>query len=83
MRPGELAGLRVAVWGHGREGRAALAALRLRVPSLVPTLFYAGGSVPIESGSDLQVVARSPTAADLSAFDVVIKSPASVSTGPN
>ncbi len=76
MRLDELAGLRVAVWGHGREGRAALATLRLRVPSLVPTLFCTPEEASrIESGSDLQVVARSPTAADLSAFDVVIKSP--------
>jgi UDP-N-acetylmuramoylalanine--D-glutamate ligase len=39
MRIAELAGKRVAVWGHGREGRAALAALRARLPGLVPTLF--------------------------------------------
>lgn len=39
MRIAELAGQRVAVWGHGREGRAALAALRARLPDLPLTLF--------------------------------------------
>ena len=32
MRIADLAGRRVAVWGYGREGRAALAALRARLP---------------------------------------------------
>jgi UDP-N-acetylmuramoylalanine--D-glutamate ligase len=39
MRIAELAGRRVAVWGYGREGRAALAALHARVPQVRPTLF--------------------------------------------
>ncbi|HEY0232905.1 MAG TPA: Mur ligase family protein, partial [Dokdonella sp.] len=39
MRLADLAGKRVAVWGYGREGRAALAALHARVPQLRPTLF--------------------------------------------
>src|SRR4051794_12746926 len=39
MRLADLAGKRVAVWGYGREGRAALAALHSRVPQLRPTLF--------------------------------------------
>ncbi len=39
MRIADLAGLRVAVWGYGREGRAALAALHARLPQLRPVLF--------------------------------------------
>ncbi|GAA0723949.1 UDP-N-acetylmuramoyl-L-alanine--D-glutamate ligase [Dokdonella soli] len=39
MRIADLAGRRVAVWGYGREGRAALAALRTRVPDLPVTVF--------------------------------------------
>ncbi|MEO7431505.1 MAG: UDP-N-acetylmuramoyl-L-alanine--D-glutamate ligase [Dokdonella sp.] len=39
MRIAELAGRTVAVWGLGREGRAALAALHARAPELMPTLF--------------------------------------------
>ena len=32
MRIADLTGRRVAIWGYGREGRAALAALRMRLP---------------------------------------------------
>ncbi len=39
MRIADLAGRRVAVWGYGREGKAALVALRRRLPGLRPTLF--------------------------------------------
>ena len=39
MRLADLAERRVAVWGHGREGRAALAALHARLPALRPTVF--------------------------------------------
>jgi UDP-N-acetylmuramoylalanine--D-glutamate ligase len=39
MRIADLAGRRVAIWGHGREGRAALTALRARLPELPLTLF--------------------------------------------
>ncbi|MFI4970778.1 MAG: UDP-N-acetylmuramoyl-L-alanine--D-glutamate ligase, partial [Lysobacterales bacterium] len=39
MRIAELGGKRVAIWGYGREGRAALAALRARLPELPLTLF--------------------------------------------
>ena len=43
MRLADLAGCRVAVWGYGREGRAALAALRSHAPALRPTLFCSEG----------------------------------------
>jgi UDP-N-acetylmuramoylalanine--D-glutamate ligase len=87
MRLAELAGRRVAVWGYGREGRAALAALRARLPELPVTLFCSEAEARELSlgrhsrfrGDDVEkgfeAVPCEPTAADLSAFDVVIKSP--------
>ena len=39
MRLADLQNLRVAVWGYGREGRAAIAALRRRLPRKPVTLF--------------------------------------------
>lgn len=39
MRIADLAQAHVAVWGYGREGRAAIAALRARLPHLTVTLF--------------------------------------------
>ena len=39
MRISQLDGKRVALWGWGREGRAAYRALRSRLPSLPLTLF--------------------------------------------
>lgn len=39
MRIADLAGRRIAVWGYGREGQAAITALRRRLPQLRPTLF--------------------------------------------
>ena len=77
MRLAELAGQRVAIWGYGREGRAVLAALRRRAPSLRPTVFCSPSELAQVSASatGADVVAVSPGVADLSAFDVVIKSP--------
>ena len=71
-----LAGRRVAVWGCGREGRAAIAALRSRLPALRPTLFCSEAEAQaIPGAAALDVVATPPGVADLSSFDVVIKSP--------
>jgi len=39
MRIADLAGRRVAVWGYGREGKAACAALRARLPESQLTVF--------------------------------------------
>ena len=87
MRIVDLAARRVAIWGYGREGRAALMALRARVPQLVPTLFCSEAEARIldaelavtqagATGSTApSVVTTEPDAAALSAFDVVIKSP--------
>jgi len=39
VRISQLDGKRVALWGWGREGRAAYRALRARLPALPLTLF--------------------------------------------
>ncbi len=75
MRLADLAGQRVAIWGYGREGRAVLAALAARVPSLRPTVFCAESERSSVPSAAAAVIAAAPSAADLSAFDVVIKSP--------
>lgn len=73
----DLAGKRVAVWGFGREGRAALDALAQRLP---------GQGVDVYLGADEAEAARAayphavvhavaPDAAALSSYDIVIKSP--------
>ncbi len=76
MRIVELTGQRVAIWGLGREGRAALAALRKRVPELEITLFCSETEAAnFEVETSIHIITQAPSAADLSNFDVVIKSP--------
>jgi len=79
MRIADLADRRVAIWGYGREGRAALAALRARLPRLGVTVFCneaeARESRDEFAQSSAVVVTAPPDGAALSAFDVVIKSP--------
>ena len=76
MRIAELAGKRVAVWGVGREGRAALTALRARLPHLPITVFCAEAEArALQEEDALIVVTMPPDAGALSAFDIVIKSP--------
>ncbi len=74
---GQLDGRRVALWGWGREGRAAYRALRRRLPALPLTLFCALAEVEeARSLDDTLLAIEIDVAADrLSAFDVVIKSP--------
>src|SRR5580765_892010 len=80
MRLSALGGKRVAVWGYGREGRAALAALRARFPDQLITLFCGEEEaqdfslLPPGEGK-LNIVTAPPDSAALSAFDIVIKSP--------
>ncbi|WP_027079323.1 UDP-N-acetylmuramoyl-L-alanine--D-glutamate ligase [Luteimonas mephitis] len=88
MRISQLEGKRVALWGWGREGRAAYGALRardsgsgIRGPeergTLPLTLFctaHEAGQVRALGDRALQVETEA-SAARLSAFDVVIKSP--------
>jgi UDP-N-acetylmuramoylalanine--D-glutamate ligase len=77
MRIAELAGRRVAIWGFGREGRAAIAALRARLPVLALTLFCSETEVAAARAFEptLAVTGAEPDAAALAAFDVVVKSP--------
>ena len=72
-----LAGKRVALWGWGREGRAAYHALRARLPRQPLTLFCSEAEAaevamlgdPALSVEDMACGER------LAAFDVVVKSP--------
>ncbi len=77
MRISQLEGKRVALWGWGREGRAAFAVLRQRLPALPLTLFCPeaeAAAAQAEAGDGVAV--RSDVSGDaLAAFEVVIKSP--------
>lgn len=85
MRFADLEGRRVAVWGVGREGRAALTALAERLPSQPVALFChpreavevaaIAGQCDSALPRQLTTATEPPDAAALSAFDVVIKSP--------
>jgi UDP-N-acetylmuramoylalanine--D-glutamate ligase len=72
-----LDGRRVALWGWGREGRAAHRALRRRLPDLALTLFCAAGEVDDARalGDPLLTIDTTIDADRLSAFELVIKSP--------
>lgn len=74
---GQLDGRRVALWGWGREGRAAHRALRRRLPGLPLTLFCAPGEVDDARalGDALLTIETNVDAGRLSAFELVIKSP--------
>ena len=77
MRISGLEGQRVALWGFGREGRAAYAVLRRHLPTQPLTVFCS----PEESeslrvlGDPLTTVETAVTPEALAAFDQVIKSP--------
>ena len=72
-----LANQRVAIWGFGREGRAAITALRQRLPHQPLTLFCTDAETAAAKAFDtaLDVHGIEPDAATLAAYDVVIKSP--------
>ena len=77
MQISQLEGRRVALWGWGREGRAAFEVLRAALPALPLTLFCPPAEIAAaraEGGAALDVRGE-PDAATLGAFDVVIKSP--------
>ena len=77
MRIADLSNLRVAIWGLGREGHAAHMALRQRLPELALSIFCSDAEahfMATDHAGD-RFVTNAPTAGDLSAFDVVIKSP--------
>lgn len=77
MRISQLDGLRVALWGWGREGRAAYRAVRGRQPALALTLFCGEDEQADATalGDACLDVRTDVDGAVLSAFDVVIKSP--------
>jgi UDP-N-acetylmuramoylalanine--D-glutamate ligase len=77
MRISQLEGRRVALWGWGREGRAAYHTLRQRLPSL-PLALFCGVDEAADAtslGDPLLTVATDATADALASFDVVVKSP--------
>ncbi len=77
LRIRDLADRRVAVWGYGREGHAALAALRTRLPQLTPTLLCTETEADAAHAAEpaLTVLTGAPDADTLAAFEIVIKSP--------
>lgn len=77
MRIAELAGKRVAIWGFGREGRAAIRALRHRLPDLPLALYCSEAEATDAQQFDaaLTVYPTEPNAVALSAYDIVVKSP--------
>jgi UDP-N-acetylmuramoylalanine--D-glutamate ligase len=77
VRISELEGKRVAIWGYGREGRAALAALRWRLPSQPVTVFCSPDEAGLlrEMQDPALVIESSVDAEALCAHEVVIKSP--------
>ncbi len=69
-------GGRVALWGWGREGRAAWRAIRSRLPTLPLTVFCsAAEAVDVQATDASLMLQTSATASRLSAFEVVVKSP--------
>ena len=74
---GRLDGRKVALWGWGREGRAAWRAIRARLPALPITLFCsATEAADVRAlGDALLATETEPAAERLSAFDIVVKSP--------
>ncbi len=77
FRIGQLEGKSVALWGWGREGRAAYRAIRAQLPQLPLTLFCSAAEA-IDAGSlaDASLgIETAATAARLSTFDVIVKSP--------
>lgn len=77
MRISQLEGCRVALWGWGREGRAAYGAIRSRLPTLPLTLFCSTDEAREASsfGDALLAVELEATGQRLAGFDVVVKSP--------
>jgi UDP-N-acetylmuramoyl-L-alanine---L-glutamate ligase len=73
----QLDALRVALWGWGREGRAAYRALRRRLPALPLTLFCSVSEADeARSLNDALLTVETDVSAErLCVFEVVIKSP--------
>ncbi len=73
----QLEGLQVALWGWGREGRAAYRALRRRLPTLPLTLLCSESEIDEARALNdaLLTVDTDASTPRLSLFDVVVKSP--------
>jgi len=72
-----LEGQRVAIWGFGREGQAALDSIRKQLPKLPLTLFCSeaeavGARARLDDRLDIRTAVDE---AELTRFDIVIKSP--------
>jgi UDP-N-acetylmuramoyl-L-alanine---L-glutamate ligase len=75
MRAADLAGRRVAVWGLGREGRAAIALLLRHHPGM-PLVVFDEAADTTEAGDAIELVrGAEPIAAALERIDVIVKSP--------
>ena len=76
MRMRDLEPARIAVWGYGREGRAALATLRRRFPHKELTLLCSvGEKAHVANDVHLNVVTAAIDVRTLQAFDIIVKSP--------
>lgn len=77
MRISALEGRRVAIWGYGREGRAAYAALRASLPGQPLTLFCSEAEAEAVRGlgDPLLAVRTQVDGEQLAAFEIVVKSP--------
>jgi UDP-N-acetylmuramoylalanine--D-glutamate ligase len=77
VRISELEGRRVAIWGYGREGRAAYAAIRQRLGSLPLTVFCnAEEAAALRALDDSALrIETEAVLESLAGYQVVIKSP--------
>lgn len=79
MRLADVVSRKVAIWGYGREGQAALSALRHIDPTCTPTILndtpLDGPKREILLRQGLSIVEGEAVDAALRQFDVVIKSP--------
>lgn len=77
MHVSQLEGRRVALWGWGREGRAAWHALRARLPTQPLTLFCSDAEAVDAAalGDALLATCTQADADTLAAFEIVVKSP--------